>query len=265
MSHFPAYVFDRLGFLNEADIRLYRGIEADSLDEAAAALKLGADVNGAADFGHTPLMVAARGSSGMMASLLLEHGARVNTRTGGGHTSMLFAAQASNLDVGRRLAAYGGNPNYLDAERNNVLSVCIDRGMIGYAEIAASCNVALDVNCVYDGEVSPLLRAYSCKQFDFCRWLIAMGSDPAMEDLEGRSFLSETQHNTDPLVQALVAQARSSLERGVVSHVKGRRLVDAGVHILRPSDTDRGHMAGSLNESLLELEGPRPALLGEAG
>ncbi len=75
----------------------------------------GADVEGSAKWGESPLHGAAGGGSKNIVVLLLEHGAKVNARSRYGRTPMGFAAWRDRTEVADVLLAHGAEINVFEA------------------------------------------------------------------------------------------------------------------------------------------------------
>ena len=93
----------------ELNRQLREAATVDDVDTVRRLLDEGAEVNGANEFGKTPLMRAVESGASKSAYVLLSKGASVNARTTTGCTALTFAAENGHADISALLVELGAN------------------------------------------------------------------------------------------------------------------------------------------------------------
>ncbi len=93
----------------ELNRQLREATTVDDVEEVRRLLADGAEVNGANEFGKTPLMRAVESGASKSAYVLLSKGASVNARTTAGCTALTFAAENGHADISAMLVELGAN------------------------------------------------------------------------------------------------------------------------------------------------------------
>ncbi len=83
----------------------------ESIENVAAILRYGTDVNQIDEYGFTPLVEAAIADNIEIIKLLITHGADVNLPDTTGHTALHWAAENNNLEIAALLLKQNANPN----------------------------------------------------------------------------------------------------------------------------------------------------------
>jgi N-acyl-D-amino-acid deacylase len=174
----------------------------------------GADVNGAAKTGFTPLMVALnrRGAS-PVAQLLLDRGARVqpaDPKPVHGASPLFYAVWSGNLDAARALVERGASPNVpmklAGQGAVTMLDIAVfqgDQPMV--RQLAAA---GLDVNALDEFGLSILDNAVLGNDVGMARTLIALGAKVDVTDetsLTALMHASSVDFGDTAMVELLVA------------------------------------------------------------
>ena len=128
------------------------------ITSAELLLAAGADIEGAAPTGTSPLVLAAHSDQGAFAAFLLDKGANANSDAGG-YTALHAAILRGNLDLVKALLGHGANPNPRQMKgtpSKRYSGYGLDKRMIG---------------------ATPFLLATRAAQLDAMRVLAANGGD----------------------------------------------------------------------------------------
>lgn len=133
-------------------------------DETASKLLGSVDVDEAADFGITPLMIAAMRDNGPMVELLVDAGADIERTSNSGHTALQLAARNDRLVSAAALLTHGADPETRTTNRyeSTALMVAVASGHSDMVDLL------LDLGCdpsALDGAGRPTIH-YALDRID---------------------------------------------------------------------------------------------------
>ena len=164
---------------------LAEAAEAGDCDKIEAAVKLGANVNAVGEYKLTALWYAFTSQRKKAFKRLLELGADPNTLNQAGDTLVGACLMIDDLDYLKLTLAHGGNPNAINASRDEPIIF----SAITYAKsnekidllIKGSANLNIRSS---DGSTA-IIYASSVRQMETVKFLIEKGADPFLRDNNG--------------------------------------------------------------------------------
>lgn len=112
---------------------LHRAIDNCKWEFAKRLVERGVNINGATDYGLTPLMMAVSAQRRDLIRLLLSHGAIVDRQNNDGETALFYAVEYNDIETVKILLQAGASLEVLNAKGHNVTAVA---KQAGYSELA---------------------------------------------------------------------------------------------------------------------------------
>src|SRR5262249_17103475 len=118
----------------DAMANLLSATSSGDVKAAQSALALGADVNGAPNWGTKPLLHAADNGQTAMVSFLLAKGANIRATDPSHQTALIVAFQNNRWDTVNLLLDRGADANDQDSNQTPLLILAAERGRPGLAK-----------------------------------------------------------------------------------------------------------------------------------
>lgn len=184
---------------------LVLAVYKDHVAVSAELLRRGADVNGRAETGLTPLMWA---QSKQMATLLLDHGASIDERDAQGFTALM--SQAGVPDISELLVRRGANVNIQTKDGTTALMCAADDGDVTLIKLLAEKGV--DLNATDSQGETALIHATKSGRISAALALLDCGASPGNEDNTGSTALDYANYYG---YSAVTSQIRENAVRNV--------------------------------------------------
>ena len=216
----------------ESDLQadLLRIIESGQLDDIAALLDAGAQLNHEGIDLQPPLAVASQSGNAEIVKYLLIRGADVNYVTRSRNTALMWATRFGYCDCARALIDGGANVNQVTG-RGTALNVASRSGDVDM--ITLLLDRGADINIQTRDGLSPLMEAVLGNHPEAVRTILRAGVNSSQRDIEGRTSLDiaqEKQYTECVWVLAqeeLVATADAALIESEERNVLNRESVEA--------------------------------------
>ena len=157
------------------DRALFRAAARGDIDEMAALIDAGANVNAALDGDGSPLIVAAREGRLESAALLLDRGADPNLGVLGDGNPIIMAAREGHLKLVELLLARGADPNLGVLGDGNAIIMAAREGHLKLVELLLARGA--NINQVVDGDENALIQASGSGHLPVVKLLVSSGAD----------------------------------------------------------------------------------------
>ena len=184
------------------------------VSEMEAALKAGVPVDSKDEWGHTALILAAKGGKTDACSLLITNKAEVDFLDKKNLTPLHYAAEGKHVDTVKVLLDAGAHADIYNELRETPL---FDAAWFGELEL---CKILVEKGAKVDNQSkstkrTPLIMAATMHKTEICKFLMEKGADATLKDDKGRTALMNCagiSDNTDPDVSKFDANQKACYE-----------------------------------------------------
>lgn len=193
---------------NDGDLPIAHACEFGDLASAQMLLDAGADFSRVNQYGHTPLMLAAREGHDALVSLLISHHVDVNFE-GISDPALFFAVGNDHLstaklllDAGARVTRSPESAN-LKHDRPSLLTSAAWTGDWALIDLLLAHGV--DINNFGEEGRTTLIAAVQWAKPEASEYLLEKGADPNLQDNEGETALMRSiNYQQEPVLQKLL-------------------------------------------------------------
>ena len=184
------------------------------VSEMEAALKAGVPVDSKDEWGHTALILAAKGGKTDACSLLITNKAEVDFLDKKNLMPLHYAAEGKHVDTVKVLLDAGAHADIYNELRETPL---FDAAWFGELEL---CKILVEKGAKVDNQSkstkrTPLIMAATMHKTEICKFLMEKGADATLKDDKGRTALMNCagiSDNTDPDVSKFDANQKACYE-----------------------------------------------------
>lgn len=173
------------GLLSEEDLAIFDALRARDPARLQEAVAQGGQINVAAAWGYTPLLVCAATGDWEMGEKCLELGADINKPMSRGITPLYVSVRRLNRRFSRNLVDRGANPNLMETRLENPAMNLVSRHDLEGLRILASGRIPLDFDIQYDEGKTLAVIAMQMQAWKVAEYAITQQKNLFLRDFSG--------------------------------------------------------------------------------